>query len=200
MLGSPMMFFHLSLHLSLVRCPSYNHLSKFLAHASSWRAKTARTIPRVGDSRCNAIDGASHRSFSGCKMTMRRSLSILNLTSNCGGYLIWALFILRLSCRIVLWKQKRHHWRRPSSSYFQRKVIRVIIGWYIFMPMTIRSPDAWNVDELIPRLGSVDLAPTVKALNMWADKGVLVEETEACYKLLEVTDTNARAPVQRPRG
>ena len=51
----------------------------------------------------------------------------------------------------------------------------------------------------MPCLGSVDLAPTVKALNMWVDKGVLIEEAEACYRLLEITDTNTRAPIQRAR-
>jgi anaphase-promoting complex subunit 2 len=62
-----------------------------------------------------------------------------------------------------------------------------------------RYLDTWTVDELIPRLGSVDHAPTVKALNMWADKGVLTEEKEACYKLLEIADTSIRAPIQRAR-
>ncbi|KIJ53213.1 hypothetical protein M422DRAFT_222616 [Sphaerobolus stellatus SS14] len=63
--------------------------------------------------------------------------------------------------------------------------------------------DTWTVDDILPRLGSVDLAPSVKALNAWADKGVLVEESEACYKLLEVASEDAgereytrRQPVQ----
>jgi anaphase-promoting complex subunit 2 len=52
---------------------------------------------------------------------------------------------------------------------------------------------------LLPLLGTVDLAPAVKALNMWADKGVLVEEAEASYRLLEVAEANARAPIHRAR-
>ncbi|KAF8527598.1 hypothetical protein BU17DRAFT_61723 [Hysterangium stoloniferum] len=57
--------------------------------------------------------------------------------------------------------------------------------------------DTWTVDELIGQLGSVDHAPTVKALNTWADKGVLMEKADACYVLLETADMTVKETVQR---
>lgn len=32
---------------------------------------------------------------------------------------------------------------------------------------------------------------------MWAAKGVLIEEAEACYRLLEIADANARVLIHR---
>lgn len=57
--------------------------------------------------------------------------------------------------------------------------------------------DVWTVDELLPQLGSIDHAPTVKALNVWIDKGVLIEEPETQYRLLEISREKTREPVQR---
>ncbi|GJJ13406.1 hypothetical protein Clacol_007660 [Clathrus columnatus] len=57
--------------------------------------------------------------------------------------------------------------------------------------------DIWTVNELVPQLGSVEQAPVVKALNVWVDKGVLTEESEAQYRLLEVSQGSSREPVSR---
>lgn len=46
----------------------------------------------------------------------------------------------------------------------------------------------WTLDELIPRVGSVDRNSALKALATWVDMGVLKEDTENSFRLLEVAE------------
>lgn len=59
--------------------------------------------------------------------------------------------------------------------------------------------DTWTVDEIISQLGSIDHAPTVKALNVWVAKGVLSEEVETQYRLLETSQNSSNESI-RPMG
>ncbi|KAK7019730.1 hypothetical protein VNI00_017969 [Paramarasmius palmivorus] len=46
----------------------------------------------------------------------------------------------------------------------------------------------WTVDELIAGVGSVDRAAAIKALLTWVNKGVLKEDGEDTFKLLEIAE------------
>jgi hypothetical protein len=48
--------------------------------------------------------------------------------------------------------------------------------------------DVWSLDSLIPRVGSVDRSSALKALVTWVDLGVLKEDTENSFRLLEVAE------------
>jgi anaphase-promoting complex subunit 2 len=57
------------------------------------------------------------------------------------------------------------------------------------------------MDELIAGVGSVDRTAALKALVTWVDLGVLKEDTENKFRLLETAEepTNgARDPIPRP--
>ncbi|KIY51524.1 ubiquitin-protein ligase [Fistulina hepatica ATCC 64428] len=59
----------------------------------------------------------------------------------------------------------------------------------------------WSVEELIAGVGSVDRTAALRALATWIDLGVLKEDKENVFRLLERTeerDPNARDPVPRP--
>lgn len=49
----------------------------------------------------------------------------------------------------------------------------------------------WTLDALIPRVGSVDRSSALKALATWVDLGVLKEDTENSFRLLEVAEAAA---------
>ncbi|KAG6894110.1 hypothetical protein C0992_007462, partial [Termitomyces sp. T32_za158] len=46
----------------------------------------------------------------------------------------------------------------------------------------------WTVDELIEGVGSVDRSAALNALLTWVDRGVLKEDTEGTFRLLEVAE------------
>ncbi|KAF7986975.1 hypothetical protein HWV62_33 [Athelia sp. TMB] len=46
----------------------------------------------------------------------------------------------------------------------------------------------WTVDDLIPRVGSVDRSSALKALETWVDLGVLKEDVENSFRLLEIAE------------
>ncbi|OSX59891.1 hypothetical protein POSPLADRAFT_1149567 [Postia placenta MAD-698-R-SB12] len=48
--------------------------------------------------------------------------------------------------------------------------------------------DLWTVDELIARVGSVDRTSALRALMTWAEMGVLKEDGDNRYRLLEVAE------------
>jgi anaphase-promoting complex subunit 2 len=57
------------------------------------------------------------------------------------------------------------------------------------------------LDNLIPRVGSVDRGSALKALATWLDLGVLKEDTENSFRLLEVAEDptpGARPALSRP--
>lgn len=49
----------------------------------------------------------------------------------------------------------------------------------------------WGVDELIAGVGAVDRGAALKALLTWVDLGVLKEDTEGSFRLLEVAEEPA---------
>jgi len=61
--------------------------------------------------------------------------------------------------------------------------------------------DVWSLDSLIPRVGSVDRSSALKALVTWVDLGVLKEDTENSFRLLEVAEEptpGTKPAVSRP--
>lgn len=61
--------------------------------------------------------------------------------------------------------------------------------------------DVWTMDELITGVGSVDRTAALKALITWVDLGVLKEDEENVFRLLEVAEEptpGGRDAVSRP--
>lgn len=59
------------------------------------------------------------------------------------------------------------------------------------------------MDDLIPRVGSVDRSSALKALETWVDLGVLKEDVENSFRLLEIAEEatpGARAGAVRQGG
>ncbi|KAH9891559.1 ubiquitin-protein ligase [Cubamyces lactineus] len=59
--------------------------------------------------------------------------------------------------------------------------------------------DTWTVDELVAELQSVEKAAILKSLTTWIDLGVLKEEAESRYKLLEIAEaapSGSKAPAR----
>jgi len=50
------------------------------------------------------------------------------------------------------------------------------------------SKNVWSMDELISGVGSVDRATALKSLITWVDLGVLKEENEDTFRLLEIAE------------
>ncbi|KAJ7246180.1 ubiquitin-protein ligase [Mycena rebaudengoi] len=55
------------------------------------------------------------------------------------------------------------------------------------------SKNVWSMDELIAGVGAVDRTAALKALLTWVDLGVLKEDEENVFRLLEVTEEAAPA-------
>ncbi|KAK0499999.1 hypothetical protein EDD18DRAFT_1147982 [Armillaria luteobubalina] len=49
--------------------------------------------------------------------------------------------------------------------------------------------NVWSMDELMTRVGPISKGAALKALLTWVDKGVLKEEGDGSFKLLEVAET-----------
>ncbi|KAG7451564.1 uncharacterized protein BT62DRAFT_883756 [Guyanagaster necrorhizus] len=49
--------------------------------------------------------------------------------------------------------------------------------------------NVWSIDELMTRVGPISKGAALKALLTWVDKGVLKEEGDGSFKLLEVAET-----------
>ncbi|OBZ71191.1 Anaphase-promoting complex subunit 2 [Grifola frondosa] len=61
--------------------------------------------------------------------------------------------------------------------------------------------DTWTVDELVNKIGSIDRSSALKALATWVDLGVLKEDDNSQYKLLETADASgsgSRTAAPRP--
>ncbi|KAG6889653.1 hypothetical protein C0995_015769 [Termitomyces sp. Mi166 len=52
----------------------------------------------------------------------------------------------------------------------------------------------WTVDELIKGVGSVDRSAALNALLTWVDRGVLKEDTESTFRLLETAEEPSAGP------
>ena len=48
--------------------------------------------------------------------------------------------------------------------------------------------DIWTVNELIDKVGSVDKMAALRALTTWVDLGVLKEEDDEQFRLLNVAE------------
>jgi anaphase-promoting complex subunit 2 len=62
-------------------------------------------------------------------------------------------------------------------------------------------PGVWTLDELTSRVGSVDRSAALKALVTWVDMGILKEDVENTFRLLEVKEERtpgARGTIVRP--
>ncbi|KAG6827929.1 hypothetical protein H0H92_009907 [Tricholoma furcatifolium] len=57
----------------------------------------------------------------------------------------------------------------------------------------------WSVDELIKGVGSVDQSAALNALLTWVDRGVLKEDTEGVFRLLETAEEPSAAPSTHSR-
>ena len=62
----------------------------------------------------------------------------------------------------------------------------------------IRLAAVWSVEELVGSVGSVNKAAALKALLTWVDLGVLKEDEEGTFRLLEVAEEPSTGP-SRPR-
>ena len=51
--------------------------------------------------------------------------------------------------------------------------------------------DVWDVPDLIARVGAVDRSSALKALTTWIDQGVLKEDRDGHYRLLEIAEESA---------
>ena len=61
----------------------------------------------------------------------------------------------------------------------------------------------WTLDELTSRVGSIDRSAALKALVTWVDMGVLKEDGENTFRLLELTENRtpgAQGIAPRPVG
>lgn len=56
------------------------------------------------------------------------------------------------------------------------------------------------MDELIEAVGSVDRSAALKALITWVDLGVLKEDTEDTFRLLEIAEEPSAEPRERRAG
>ena len=57
--------------------------------------------------------------------------------------------------------------------------------------LTGRLTDEWTMDELTSRVGPIDRSTALKALVTWMNLGVLKEDKENTFTLLEVAEETA---------
>ena len=55
------------------------------------------------------------------------------------------------------------------------------------------------MDELLARVGPVGRSAALKALLTWVDMGVLKEDTEGTFRLLETAEERSAAPSEHTR-
>lgn len=63
--------------------------------------------------------------------------------------------------------------------------------------LTFRIPAVWSMVELIEAVGNIDRSAALKALITWVDLGVLKEDTEDTFRLLEVAEEPSAEPRER---
>jgi anaphase-promoting complex subunit 2 len=51
--------------------------------------------------------------------------------------------------------------------------------------------DVWSLEELGTQVGNIDRTAALKALVTWVDMGVLKEDTEGSFRLLEIAEEPA---------
>jgi len=74
--------------------------------------------------------------------------------------------------------------------------------YYLFQLTTDVLSGVWTLDSLITRVGLVDRSSALKALVTWVDLGVLKEDGEHSFRLLEVAEEvkpSAKSAALRPR-
>lgn len=81
-------------------------------------------------------------------------------------------------------------------------LLLVVVVIALFQFMADVFPGVWTLEGLIPRVGTVDRSAALKALATWVDLGVLKEDGEHSFRLLEVAEENnsgAKSAALRPR-
>ncbi|KAF8349626.1 hypothetical protein F5887DRAFT_1059783 [Amanita rubescens] len=68
-----------------------------------------------------------------------------------------------------------------------------------FIELFSQKP-VWSMDELIEAVGSVDRSAALKSLITWVDLGVLKEDTEDTFRLLEMAEEPSAEPRERRAG
>jgi anaphase-promoting complex subunit 2 len=79
--------------------------------------------------------------------------------------------------------------------------VRLSVASWSQFEIDVDRSDVWTLDELIKCLGSVDRTAALKALLTWVDMGVLKEDTDKSFRLLEIAEEcapNAHASLSRP--
>ena len=68
-------------------------------------------------------------------------------------------------------------------------------------PLLVRSLtsflDVWTLEDLISSVGSIDRGAAIKALSTWVDHGVLKEDPENTFILLEKAEGDSNAGMTR---
>ena len=126
--------------------------------------------------------------FADFKPSTPRNFRPSNQTRNFAGCLISARFTWSSSSRIERLRPTWHHWKLLSLSFFQRKVKQPPCLHVHSNRTDALLIDVWSLDGLIPRVGSVDRSSALKALVTWVDLGVLKENSENSFQLLEVAE------------
>lgn len=60
--------------------------------------------------------------------------------------------------------------------------------------------DVWTLDELVAGVGSVTRSAAIRALSTWVDRGVLKEDPENTFILLEREETGGVAARENRLG
>jgi len=66
--------------------------------------------------------------------------------------------------------------------------------------MFTRFLGTWTIDQLIEGVGSADRSAALKALLTWVDLGVLKEDQEGVFRLLEVAEEATTGPSHHTRA
>ena len=79
--------------------------------------------------------------------------------------------------------------KRRLSSYSRRNV-SFIFGFWLYWIELIDLPSSaiWVLDDLIKAVGLVDRSASFEALSTWVDHGILIEDPEFTFNLLERAD------------
>lgn len=84
-----------------------------------------------------------------------------------------------------------HRWRQHSSSCSRKRVCAITASSSDLNQSLSFFLDVWSLDELIAAVGNVDRSSAVKALSTWANKGVIKEQGENSFVLLERAEEGA---------
>jgi hypothetical protein len=75
-----------------------------------------------------------------------------------------------------------------SSSRIKVKLTFVNPNIRFLQTVAIPFADIWTLEELGTQVGNIDRTAALKALVTWVDMGVLKEDTEGTFRLLEIAE------------